>query len=448
MRASSGAKKDSTGANVEYTTVVNGRPAGKKWCIAALFALYLNPVILGSASTACYLFLYGSAAAYIIVNSIVTLSLIDSLREHHIYCVLGICFLLLASVSVPVLYRTFDYSYVTVLLGVVRRFLILLFLMVLVKEEYPDGDVLHLFMYYFSAGTCLYVIGSCLFMAFPSLRQAWASVIQEPESSERLYDSYGYVARFGWSGFSGFRKTMDCSVSVMFLLCIYSEQNSESTLSKRMAVALLVICLIGNIFYGRSGMAVSAICLIIWFLFGQRLRVRDVVALVVVLLVFAVSMHFLRSANPVLGELYNWAMTPFINLFTTGHFNNYSVDNLTQKMIFMPSTDTLIHGDGMHMQNGHYYMNTDSGFMRQILFWGLPMTIITYILTLLPLESLRREHGTLCLMLLISFVLFEFKGETYYELMPLILLIDIVDWNLRTRPAPADQARSFQTEEA
>jgi hypothetical protein len=97
----------------------------------------------------------------------------------------------------------------------------------------------------------------------------------------------------------------------------------------------------------------------------------------------------------------------------------------------MPNGTTLLFGDGRYVDafTGLYYMRTDSGFMRQILFWGLGVTLLTYICWLHSLIIIKRDW-VLKIMLLVMCVLFEIKGELYYEMIPLFLIIAMIDMKL------------------
>lgn len=54
------------------------------------------------------------------------------------------------------------------------------------------------------------------------------------------------------------------------------------------------------------------------------------------------------------------------------------------KMSFIPEASTLIFGDGQYVTaDGHYYGRTDLGYMRFLLFGGIPFTIISILLVII-----------------------------------------------------------------
>ena len=116
--------------------------------------------------------------------------------------------------------------------------------------------------------------------------------------------------------------------------------------------------------------------------------------------------------------------TPVIDLITTRETDNASFSHLQEMgQTEIPPT-TLIIGDGRHTEDGHYYMRTDIGYMRIIFFWGLIGAIPTYFLTFRYIYKTRRLSPIVFIQLLITFLIFEYKGDVYYEFLPLLFTID------------------------
>ena len=100
----------------------------------------------------------------------------------------------------------------------------------------------------------------------------------------------------------------------------------------------------------------------------------------------------------------------------------------------MPELPTLLIGDGKYtMPGGYYYMSTDVGFMRAILYFGIFGCLLNYLLPLtFECAILRRSRGDKALRwtmlaLTIVFVVLEMKGEAYHRMllavMPIYYLI-------------------------
>ena len=394
-----------------------------------IFALYLNPIIIGGLETVCYLLIYGSAFIYLFLHGSYIFN--KYLRRINIKIVMPmawVCIALALSFFVPVVHATDDFTYINVILGIFRKAIILSFLFLIVSKRCEHESVIETFMYYYSLASVLYVLSSIIFTLVPPLRGMWQSILRLSNRTLHLLTSYGYTNRFGWAGFAGFRNTIDCTISIIFLIYLFAGERSKIRLKTAQFVLLAFLCFLGNMFYGRSGVIASAICLIAGLTLYKKIKPKVLLTIFGVVTVAVLLINTLRNRIPAVNEWYRWISIPFYNLFTTGSFNNHSANRLFNEMIFMPSGHTLLFGDGRYVDpfTRSYYMRTDSGFMRQILFWGLGATLLTYLCWLHSLIILKRDW-VFKIMLLVMCVLFEIKGEVYYEMIPLFLIIAMID---------------------
>ncbi|MEB0084359.1 hypothetical protein QN379_20325, partial [Glaciimonas sp. Gout2] len=100
-----------------------------------------------------------------------------------------------------------------------------------------------------------------------------------------------------------------------------------------------------------------------------------------------------------------------------------STDDLVS-MYFIPNLSTIFFGDGKYIAGDNYYMNTDGGYMRHLLFGGIPITILALAIPLVISKiSKSRIFGFFIVPLM--YVL-HVKGGFIYNSpsgMPLIILI-------------------------
>lgn len=393
-----------------------------------LFSFFLNPIIIKQFQMFCYALEYGLALVYICLNYSIVKSIFHFIRKVDLIVISCVLLSFVLSIIYPTIHNTYDYSYINVIAAIIRKLLILLFLYVYLIKWYGFKESYFLFLYYFSIATSLYVLSTLLFIAVPSLKDIWISIIGIIGVREDVMNSYGYVGRFGWAGFSGFRNTFDCCVSIIFLLYSRFTNISSTKISTRKYVALLFLNLLGTLFYGRIGIVVSLLCIFIALLAYKNVNYRIFgFSLGLAILLFGI-IFVLKNHNQLLSEWYNWISVPLINYFETGSFNNYSANHLFNDMIFLPSTETLIFGDGRYTSpDGLYYMHTDSGFMRQLLFWGLFGTTVTYFATLISIINCSKNSKVISTLFLMVFIFFEIKGEIYYEVLPLCFLLGTMD---------------------
>lgn len=400
--------------------------------VLLIFAIFMNPIIVGGLDTICYLLIYGIALFYILIH--INYIFNNYLRQINIKIAIPMVWVFIAlilSLIVPSLHGTGDYSYVNVVLGIFRKAIILVFLFLITARKSEKETVIENFMYYYASASVLYVFSTMIFTLIPSSRSIWQNIIQISNTALHILNSYGYTNRFGWAGFAGFRNTIDCTISLIFLIYLFASEKSKFNIKVGAFVFLSFMCFLGNMFYGRSGVVSSTLCLIIGLTLYKKIRPKVLFTIFGMVIIGILLINMLRNRIPAVNEWYTWVSTPFYNLITTGAFNNYSANRLLNEMIFMPSGNTLLFGDGRYVDaaTGSYYMRTDSGFMRQILFWGLGATLLTYLCWLHSLMIIRRDL-TFKFMLFVMCVLFEIKGELYYEMIPFFLIMAMIDMRM------------------
>lgn len=389
--------------------------------ILFLFCFFIHPVMLKGLGTISYAYIYGIPAFYLLLN--IRCFRRMTFRQCIILEVAVV--LIILSFVYPAIHNTSDYSYLKVSTYFFRKLLIYVFLIKVLVNHYGEETTTSHFMYYFSLVHAAYVIGTLLFVFVPGLKNAWFSVFEEVIESEEYLQSFGYTFRIGWQGFSGYAFTIFCTISCLFLMYLYYGRNREIELEPIQFFVPFVLSFAGNMFYGRSGLVVSIVgCLVALIIWNRKhfysvLKAGGIVAIIVLLVYSLRNVAFFS-------DWYRWMSSPIINLIKTGSFNNVSI-NRTHEMVFMPDFKTIIWGDGYFMQDGHYYMRTDSGIMRNVLFWGIVGVIITYGLTIYSLIELKKRDILLFLLILGSFIAFEYKGHVYYEFVSLMAAMAFVE---------------------
>lgn len=388
--------------------------------LVLLFCFFIHPVMIKDSMVLSYMYQYGIPFVYVLfhVGSIIKLSK----KQGIIYSLLIL--LVLFSFIYPTIHSTNDYSYVRVSFFVFRKIIVYIFLISVLVKHYKQKCNVECFMYYFSIVQAVYVTGTIIMVFVPKIKNFWFSIFSEVIDSEALLQSYGYTFRIGWQGFSGYEYTIFCTISCLFLLYLYF-QKKECNFTRIQLLIPYLLCVLGNMFYGRSGLVVTIFASIIYLLAFNRSNIKNILKIILLLFAFIILVYSLRNVS-VFAEWYYWMSKPIINLFTTGKFNNISIST-TNDMIFMPEYHTILFGDGYYVKDGHYYMLTDSGIMRSILFWGLLGTTIAYLTTLLSILEAKKKSRLLFMLLLGAFFAFEYKGHIYFDFILIMLAMTYVE---------------------
>lgn len=405
----------------------------KKYLI--MFALIQFPVRFEHYVYLTYIFIYLLPLLYLIYHIQWSVGFIKRIASD--YAGLSIILftgLFLESLIWPIITGTFEFSFVT---EYWRRFFLLLIKNVFLLSFYEKNigqqqrnmdDYIKYYLY----AVVMYVGFTAFTIISENLREILMNCLYFTEKNRADLQYASYFTRFGWSGWSGFDETMLCTIGVS-LSCIMILKNKNRTSEQMRYLFLMGIMLIGNMFYGRTGLTISLLCLlltsIIAFFRGQ---IKFVCLVFLLFLLALCSLLFLKEYVPAMSNWYDWAFSAFINLIESGRFrdNTGSLGYLFDKMYWVPQADTFLLGDGYYNYAGKYYMDTDSGIMRLMLYFGIPnylMGIVGYIFILWALVKKNCESGKckdkfwIFMMLMMMTVLFEIKGETFYKMACIFL---------------------------
>lgn len=368
-----------------------------------------------------YMFVYGIPFFYLLFN----INLLKKLVKRQIIIIVLVCILITFSIIYPLLHGTSDYSYVGNSTYVFRKLLIYLFFICILTKKYKEDICVEHFLYFYVLTHAIYVLGTVCLVGIPGFKNLWFSLFGEVIKSGELLKSYGYTFRIGWQGFAGFRMTLHCTFSCLFVLYLFYSEKSKLKITNTKFIVLYTLCLLGNMFYGRSGLAVTIVTSIIAIVIWNRKKWKQILFFFVVLFSTFILLFSLRS-NTTISNWIEWMTRPFINLFTTGSFNNYSV-NMLMDSIFVPEWKTILLGDGFFTYRGSYYMNVDSGIVRNFLFWGILGAAVSYFTTIYSILEIKKNDKLLCLLMIFVFCVFEVKGDVYYEFIALFLAISFVE---------------------
>ncbi|TGZ98253.1 hypothetical protein [Rodentibacter pneumotropicus] len=152
-----------------------------------------------------------------------------------------------------------------------------------------------------------------------------------------------------------------------FLLAYNAKHNSMPSI-----LVFLMLCI--GLISGRTFLLLSVVSITLYF------KWRYIPSLIAFLLV-VLGLAFFMPKNPYVAH----ALEPVINLLHGAGFASSSTDTLVKDHLFMPTLKQFISGDGMYMTGqldvGRFYGNTDSGFLRQILYGGVVYALVCFFVT-------------------------------------------------------------------
>ena len=378
----------------------------KKISSAILFSYLLFPFYFKGVETITQAFIYG-ASTIIVLCSLPYL--LNRLRindlKNNIIAFIMLCLLILdAIILIASLHFTNDYSYCSSFLGDLRNFLrvtagIIFIQKIILRKDIDDKKYISLC----TNAICIYVIASFVLLV-PSIRIKWLNFISISDTNADMTNAVAYYTRFGLQGFSGFMHTCICNIGILLLLC--------KSVIRTEDIIKIILLMIGCICYGRIGLIGATSLIVIYFITKGRcskILIAITVTSIILLLGFYIFYDQLRSE-----PWFYWAFEPIIKYYENGSFESSSSNEL-KDMWFLPSPECLLFGEGRYTNiDRTYYMHTDVGVLRRVLFGGSIFTGLLYIANICPLIALWKynKHNKLLIYgSILLIILFESKGE-------------------------------------
>lgn len=336
---------------------------------------------------------------------------------------------LFMSLLIPIIFETYDFGYSVLLIGLFLSILRIFFLIYIFELIFEKNANLHNYITFFIITCVLYVIISLIFIFNSEIKFWWFEKVIEPV---RVVEWGVYSYRVGIDGFAAFSTASVFSIAIILNAYLLLEKH-ENKIKYFLIILSYLIILIGCFIYGRVSTA-SIIFSLIFLIFFSKSKIKVIKITTVVIGVIIILVNFILKLAEYNVELYNWIHWSFELIFVfldTGKLGARSLEHMVNDMYFVPSFQTFLFGDGLYENEFGYYMSTDVGFMRSILFFGIIGTLFNYMSVLGILFNIgkifnflnNRKGIFLTFFILCSAVILESKGEAFHRVLYLIIPI-------------------------
>ena len=381
-------------------------------------------------STINYIIIYGACSIYILFNYKYLLKYLKIVWKGCLkYSVIAILICIIAAIVVPYIFNTKDFSYIETLTSVIRSLIKYIAILILFEKKHKKDASIKLFSQYMVLATILYIITSLFFIFIPGLKEIWNSIIDDP-NYYIIIENKNYITRYGLMGYSGFQAALKVVFAVVINIYLIFEDKFAFHKENITLYISYLILIGGSLLYGRIAMVetvVLTLILITCFIINNKKIFKYFLTCIIVIVLLLIGLYNLNNTTRM---WINWSLAPFVNFVDTGKIYTGSSDIVLKKMLFMPSTETILHGDGYYtdISGEGYYKSTDVGFMRPLLFYGIFFTIIGYLSILIPIISIlkkgikekEKQKIVFAVCWIIVLIISEIKGETFYRLLPII----------------------------
>ncbi|WP_139093561.1 hypothetical protein [Vibrio celticus] len=194
-----------------------------------------------------------------------------------------------------------------------------------------------------------------------------------------VIDSGYRFRQVGLTGWTGYSMAVVQSFGLFLVPLLLRDRKSVikySVFSLVIISSILLSARTGLIFIFAYFLFVSLYCVS----FKNRNMIRLVRLHIMILLsMFSIFiLWFIQTEQAIVVGLREWVFEIFNSYIETGSFDTGST-SVMKEMFFFPDMYTILLGDGLYLNmNGGYYMSTDIGYLRVILYSGIIGSLIYY----------------------------------------------------------------------
>ncbi len=381
------------------------------FCYLFCFSLRGGHGVDSSMVVAAYLIIYGVFNPGYSARVLKFIFSTYSRRIYALYVVINIWIIFIISAT-----NSFDFSYMLTFLHML--FLIIVGMLVFLYFSYR-GTANRIVWLMVAAFALQSVIEWCAFL-IPSFKE----IINFTKSEETIAKGQSYAGVrancLAGSDFFG----LSAAFSVMYIIFL-SHKNTWFATNRALKFLLFVFLLSGTFFAGRTGY-VGLIVVFLFAMFNKREvfskrktsnKERLLWAIIIGSFFTIIStIIFLYNTNEDIHNLLNFTFQNIFTLLEEGSMKTSSMESL-DNMYFTIEPLTFLFGAGQYVtKDGGYYMSTDVGYMRVILYMG-----VIGLMMLLSMQCIimQLRNGT------------EIKLKKYLFLLLLILHAkgEVIVWN-------------------
>lgn len=212
-----------------------------------------------------------------------------------------------------------------------------------------------------------------------------------------------------------------------------------------------ILILIGGFFSGRTFFIGVGFGLI--YLFNSNLSIKKKIqgvkrfAIVLVSVILICMSLIPPDMYKKINDLSLYVFEAVYNYIDSGKATTTSSDHLLEDMFFEIPLKTIIIGDGQYTDNnGDYYMHTDSGYMRNLLLYGLSGSLLTIFIDVYLMWGTKRlrkhQYSKLSTFIFLYMLILHIKGETFAYLLNFHCILFIYYFFIQFTKAPNENRYS------
>ncbi len=349
------------------------------------FNLFQNSIFTSSIFLGIYLLLY-----LILHKKNRDLFFSQFLNKRVFMIFVFLTFIIIISLAFPTFHGTYDYSIIKTFINQFINLLIGLMLYSLYIYKGKQTKLLkHLIVVFI-----IQAIIQFTSFTFPVVNDFFNN-FRSDKVIEKGQENYGGIRGLSLSSSSFFGLSSTYGLIFLIYLMNWKDVVFKSSVVKVFTFVLLIF---GGLSAGRTsliGLSIGIVFSILIILFQKRFRVKkmfqikrmnailSVIAIMILIIIGSVGIRTNHNDQQI-DKLIQFSFQFYYNYKETGNVSTPSTDALFGRMYFLPETKTVLIGEGRYTnEDGSYYMRTDAGYMRDILYYGIFGIITLFIYQIL-----------------------------------------------------------------
>lgn len=342
------------------------------------------------------------------------------LSTKYVYKLLLLYFIIIVySLWTTVIFGQMDFSLIPTLINIILHLFVGLLLVSFFNyKKYSRDDILQLLIRIFIIQSVIQIIAFC----FVPLQ----TFVQYFQGEGTIELASQFVGRRGLA----LAGTVFFGLSTLYglVFLFFVRQCCDSQRFTFQDIIVGVILLVGGFFTGRTFFIGLGIAGIYFLCSSFSIRSKILILFKVLLLLIGIIWVVWMLLPPEFyDQIYNLLYYVFefaFNYFQFGELTTTSSEHLLNNMYFEVSLKTFFFGDGRYTGfDGAYYMHTDAGFLRNILFFGIGGLILlccTDIYLLFGNKRVRSEGNLkFSIFIFLYMAIIHIKGEVFGYLIML-----------------------------
>lgn len=356
---------------------------------------------------------------YFLFNSKYRMIVESILKKKRIFLIFSVLtIIIIYSLMIPTYFGTYDYSMVTTLLNQFINLLVGVLLYSLYVLKRKNKMITHdLIM--------VFVIQSIIqFVSFisPNINEI-LNFFRTESVIQRGQMDYGGIRGLSISGSAFFGLGIGYGLILIYYIINWNKISKAPILR----IMFFILILFGALSAARIsfvGLFIGLIYVLlekisikeIFFEKNKKIKTRKIVLFfpISILTITFLGLVWKNGSNDIFSRIESFkkfAFSPLYNYFNKGVLTTSSTNVLFNKMYFSVNAKTFVLGDGWYTKNGSYYMNTDAGYMRQLLFFGVIGLILLLFYQFLFFNWKNKKKWVLNFLIILYILVVHIKGD-------------------------------------